>query len=552
MSDQVGTTSGAAAIQDVNTSSQEATQHGSGNEIIVIQSIAKDVGIPDKEYARFERFVRNAMSTRMDIIKHYIDPRRDLDQECGFPKEIASTDYDAMFARDPIAARAVEVMDKEAWRVHPDVYETEDKKVTKWEQANKDMIAGLMGRKSYFGDDVSAILWNYFKDACVKSKLHRYAIVFYGLDDKKRLDQPVIPREGMKLKYLRVFTETQATISAVDEDEGSPRYNQPIEYEVSFTPTAYYGDGVTVVGTDSEGDSKKIHYTRVQHICMEDVFHMPVLQQIFNCLLGLGKLYAGAPEMYWRGAFPGLAIESDPSLGGEIEDYDPAEMKTMLERYMNGLQRYLALNGFTAKSLAPQVVDPTPQIACLLKAIWIKLGVPQRVGEGTEEGKLAGGQDKMAHNGRVNEYQTGYVTPRVIMPFYDTMIAYKVLPEPKDPLHCKWPKMDSMTAEERSTIALKVAQAIGQFVSTGGDALITPFWFLTEVLGWEGDKAQKALDDMAKEIESLQTMKQVSADIVPEITGKNGGQGEMKLPEGQGGANGNGKPVPVTSIPGGK
>lgn len=545
MSDQTGNTSSGAGQSD-NTSSQEAN---SGNpQAIVIRNIAREVGLPEVEYARFERFIHNNIAMRQDIIRHYFDPRRDLDQECGFPKFIKPEEFDAMYNRDPIAARAIEIMDREAWQVHPDITDKEGEEVTPWDQSFKDMVSGLMGRKSYFGEDVSSILWNYLKDACIKSKINRYAIVFYGFDDGGKLDQPVKRKEGMKLKYLRVFSELQAKIADVDKDQTSARFNQPIEYEISFAPTEYYGTGVTIVRPETQSEeSQKVHYSRVLHVCMEDVLHMPLLQQIYNHLLGLQKLYAGSPEMYWRGAFPGLSIESDPALGGEMEDYDPVEMKTMIERYMNGLQRYLALNGFTAKSLAPQVVDPTPQINCLLKAIWVKLGVPQRVGEGTEEGKLASGQDKIAWNGRVGEYQTGYLTCRVVIPFVDDMINVGVLIEPSAPLSCKWPEIDILTPDERANIALKVAQAIGQYISTGGDAVITPLWFLTEVLGWEGKKAQQALDDMEKEQQKLLDMQAVSASLVPQVTQPQ--QQQMQLPNGQKPGQGTNPATPPATAP---
>jgi hypothetical protein len=133
--------------------------------------------------------------------------------------------------------------------------------------------------------------------------------------------------------------------------------------------------------------------------------------------------------MYWRGAFPGISLETHPQLGGDVKF--PAGIRQTMSNYMDGLQRYLALTGVSAKTLAPQVVDPTPQIEVQIQAICIKMGIPKRIFEGSERGELASSQDSSAWNGRIRARQDNYLTPRLIVPFIDRLIAVGVLPEPK-------------------------------------------------------------------------------------------------------------------------
>ena len=123
--------------------------------------------------------------------------------------------------------------------------------------------------------------------------------------------------------------------------------------------------------------------------------------------------------MYWRGGFPGIALETQPGL--ENAELDKESTREMMAAYMNGLQRYLALTGMTAKSLAPQIADPTASFEVLIKAICVTIGVPYRVFMGIEEGVVSGDQATKAWNGRIANRQTRYITPMLIDPVLQTL-----------------------------------------------------------------------------------------------------------------------------------
>jgi hypothetical protein len=65
--------------------------------------------------------------------------------------------------------------------------------------------------------------------------------------------------------------------------------------------------------------------------------------------------------MYWRGAFPGYAIKTQPQLGADV-DINKEDVKQQLTDYSNALQRFLVLMGMDITALAPQVSDPASQI----------------------------------------------------------------------------------------------------------------------------------------------------------------------------------------------
>ena len=71
--------------------------------------------------------VRNELTARRDWLRKLFDPRRNLDDECGYPKDQPRLEeYATLYDREPVAARVVEVLPKESWQVQPTVYEDED------------------------------------------------------------------------------------------------------------------------------------------------------------------------------------------------------------------------------------------------------------------------------------------------------------------------------------------------------------------------------------------------------------------------------------------
>ena len=82
--------------------------------------------------------------------------------------------------------------------------------------------------------------------------------------------------------------------------------------------------------------------------------------------------------MYYKGALPGYSFETHPSLGGDVE-VDTSSLKSEAENWINGLQRMIQTVGMHVNSLAPQVVDPSPQIDVNIEAICVEQDCPKRV-----------------------------------------------------------------------------------------------------------------------------------------------------------------------------
>ncbi len=501
-----------------STKSKPAKPSGNGQQITNNQM---------EELRSLTQMVVNATTlSRTQMAAKLMDPRRNMDDECGYPStsEINAQLCKDMYNREAIAARVVQVLPQESWRVQPTIIEEEDAdNKTPFELAWKDATNNLRGN-SWFDDPESNPIWDVLLRADELSGIGHYGILLLGLDDSKKLEEPVdginekgeavgldeltanlapvkqdeegaegqtrakatteekpkAPKMERELLFLRAFDETAASVLTYEEDQTNPRFMQPTMYMVNM------GGIVPGVLGQQPGQGLKVHWTRVIHIAdnlgSSEIIGVPRMRPVYNRLHDLRKLYGGSAEMYYKGAFPGLSIETHPALGGEVT-IDKADMKVQLEAYMNSLQRYLALSGVHANSLAPQVVNPKAQIEVQLTAICVQIGTPVRVFLGSERGELASSQDAKAWNGRLKHRQTVYITPRIIVPFIDRLITVRVLPVPPNGYSAVWPDLDSLTDDEQATIAVKRTESLAKYVQGGVENLIAPVDFLTRIIG---------------------------------------------------------------------
>lgn len=445
----------------------------------------------------FVEMVSNVLGSRKEFINQFLDPRRDIDEECGYPRTITLEQYQRFYDRHAVAARVVEVLPKETWKVDPEIYEDEDPEVeTPFEKGWSELNRSIGVMPDYSDGQCGSAVMEAWKRADVLCGIGRYAVIVMGLDDGKPLDQPARvldtsdPQVPRKILSLRVFPEILAQIDAFEDSKTSPRRGLPTYYNVAFSETATQSSrNVFANGQGSilpEG-WERVHWSRCVHIVdnvlSSEVYGMPRCQQVFDELMDVKKVRGGSAEMYWKGAFPGLSVESHPGQGGEEMEFDEEATKGMMEDYMNGLQRYLALIGMTVKSIAPQVVDPTPQILSQIQSICIKLGIPLRIFMGSERGELSSAQDSAEWADRVVSRQKDQAIPRIVKPCINHWIWLGCLPRPKSVWKWWWPDMRSQTDKDKAQIAFQKTQALVQYVKGEGWRVVPPMQFLTLILG---------------------------------------------------------------------
>jgi len=418
--------------------------------------------------------IRNAFTMRRELIERMLDETRDLNLECGYPEEIKTGDYQAMYDRNEVASRVVKLMPEECWNAFPEVAENDEPEETEFEKTWKTLI-----------DEHH--VYNYLQRIDVLSGVGRFGLLLLGVSDGKSLNEPV-EKKSLDLIYLRPFGEHVVNIKERDKEVTSPRYGLPVLYGIRTE---------NLDGTLSSGTTD-IHWTRVIHVAdnreMSEIFGTPRMKQVYDRLLDLKKLLGGSAEMFWKGGFPGYAFEMDKDRKKSLTDAEKKSLKAEFLNFSNKLQRYIALVGVTAKSLTPQVADPKSHFEIQLKAIGIALGVPYRVFMGSEEAKLASMQDVKTWNRRVSKRRESYLTPMLIRPFVDRLVEFGVLPETKR-YFVKWPKLDVMDEKDAAAVTKDKTEALAKYVTAGADAILPPFQFLTTVMGYDDEEAKTIIGE---------------------------------------------------------
>lgn len=429
----------------------------------------------------------NAITSRLDYMAKWADSRRDIDAECGYEDYITPELYRATYDREGIGTRVVSLYPDECWAYDPELYEQEDAGITTFEKAWNDLL-------------VQRNVWHYLHRIDEMSGIGRFGILLLGIDDGKTLDKPIRngneemdkpSKYGRKLLYMRCFDEVLVRPSKWDNNPSSPRFGMPILYNVTFADTRNGGD---LAGQSTT--QQVVHWQRIIHVAdnrkSSEVYGTPRMQTVFNRLCDLRKIMGGSGEMFWKGAFPGISFETPPNSQTADVELDTDSLKTQIEAYSNGLQRYLALVGVQAKSLAPQVADPTVHMNAQLQAIAIAMSVPVRTLMGGEHGQLDDKGDKKTANSRFKRRQSKYVSPMLIRPFTNRLVWLGVLP-PVGSYTIAWPDLDAPADLDKANTSLIQTQAMAQYVGAGVEAICPPLEYYTQVLGWSMDKAQAVL-----------------------------------------------------------
>ena len=429
--------------------------------------------------------VINITTQRAIALKNLLDTRRDIDIECGYDKTLQPDQYRLMYDREQVAARVVEILPDETWTLQPTIKVGGDSGHP-WVKRLLDITADwTVDDESWLEDVETNPLWEYCNRVDVRSGIGSYGVLLLGFQQGANLLEPITPKKGLQCAFARVFDETEAEVVKWNDDKTSRRYGWPEVYSVEQTPRGHDGGSETV----------EVHWSRVIHVAdnlgSSEVLGRPRQEVHWNRLMDLRKLYGGSGEMYWRGAFPGLAAETHPQLGADVE-IDVESMRTQMTNYMDTLQRYLAVAGVSWKTLAPNITDPTPHLKAALEAICIKIPCPMRIFLGSERGELASSQDEKAWQRRLNGRRKRYVTPRLIARVINRLIWAGCLE--KQAYSVEWPDIEALSPDQRAAIAERRTNAYAKFVAGDVESLIKPVVWLTREMGFDETEARDMIN----------------------------------------------------------
>ncbi len=449
-----------------------------------------------------------------------VDPRHQIDLECGYPKFITPIMYRYLYDRDDVARRVVDIYPDESWAVNPDVCEDEDEETyTPFEEFWRILC-----------DDFNVLQFLYRLDRL--SGVGHYGALLLGIDDGKNLDEPIdepellagkrnsVGKNQRQLLYMRPFDEYLSFVQQFEVDVNHPRYGLPKFYNLVFLDMTIDSAGASI-GTRL---NRRVHWSRVLHVTdnlqASNVFGIPRQQPVFNRLLDLRKIKGGSAEMFWKAAWPGISFEIDPKFVADDPEFDKDEFRKEIEDYSNGLQRYLRLVGVSAKSLAPAIADPEKHVKVQMEAIASHGGIPIRIFLGSEEGRLASSQDKLTWNQRLGRRLKMTVEPNIIRGLINRLIAIGVMPPPKSGKYfVSWGDLNTSTDEDKANLALKWTQSISQYVASGAFHFISPIDYMTIILGLKPRDALR-IDKYIKEQGGYEMLKKVDPSEGSGVNGK--------------------------------
>ena len=424
------------------------------------------------------------------------DSKIDLNKECGYPDKLTAELFKNYYDREGIARRVVDLYPDECWNESPTIVETPDEGKTDFEQALHDYS------KKYN-------LWETLHRLDRVSGIGEYGILIMGWADGKKLDEPLagINEDGSidatppvyELLYTQPIDQSQINIAQYNKDTQSPRYMYPEYYNVK------YSDESVEQVKQVPAKEFKVHWSRVLHVAdnktVSNILGNSRMRPCFNRLFDLRKILSGSGEMFWKGAFPGLSIEMLPKLAEGNVDVDKEALAEELTEYDTGLKRWLGLVGMSAKSLAPQVADPSKHIAAQLQAISLNIGIPMRILIGAEEAKLASSQDIRSWNKRVRARQTHYVGPYLIRPAIHVLQAVGGLPL-VDSYDIRWEDLNTPTDLDKSEVGERRARALQTYLAAEAWKIIHPIDFICDLYRCDPDEAKKKFEKAQQEADS--------------------------------------------------
>ncbi len=426
----------------------------------------------------------SAISGRADLAQRLgqsFKDRRDMYKNLGYEKNLQFSDYWDVYQRQDIAKRVIDVPVESSWRKLPDIVEDEGEE-TAFEIRWKEVI-----------DNVN--VFHYMARIDKLSGIGEYGVLLLGFDDGKDLEEPV--EKANELTYIRPYKENNASIKTYVEDTKDPRYGLPELYSLNISV-------VETTGNTSETRSMLVHWSRILHVAddlMEnDVIGTPRLKNVFNRLMDLEKVVGGGSEMFWRGAFPGLAFILDSDAEEDV-DQTSSNLEDQISAYIHDMQRTLKLQGMEVQNLAPNIHDPHNAFEVLITIIAAGRGIPKRILMGTERGELASSQDETAWNKKTEERRESFCIPMIIRPFVDRLILVGVLPPVKE-YDVKFPDISVPTEQEKAAVAKTKTEAIAAYANSIDASMVVPLRiYLRDILEFEEEVIEEIQGEVNEQIE---------------------------------------------------
>jgi len=388
------------------------------------------------------RFISSAMG-------QYFGGNRDVYNSMGYPRTIMGSMYYDYWRRHPIAKRVVKIFPNACWRLAPEILENEKSTSSKFEAEINEIIDNCK-------------LFKYMKKADTLAGIGNYGLLFLGFDDERDYRETATG----KLTYLQAYDAVyRSKISKYVTDITNERYGLPELYEIDF-------------GSDGQSNYKLVHWTRVIHIAEDaednDTFGTPRMEDVFNNLVNIEYISAASAEGYWRGGFPGLAMELDKEAPLNNKEYE-TKMDEMVNDWVDGFRRNLIGVGANFKTLQPNAESPEAFFLLQIQEICASKEIPLRIMLGSERGNLASSQDEDNWNAKVDDRRVNFCEPNIVRAFVDRMIYLKAITPPTNGKYqVVWQDLKSKDEKRQAEIAKIKTEALEKYSNSPALQMIMP------------------------------------------------------------------------------
>jgi len=385
-------------------------------------------------------------------------------QALNYPISLTCDDFLALYIRQDMAKRVVDLPINDTWSTDPEIIEDEIKET----QFEIDVVNLFI--------DFDII--NICRRADTLSSIGRFSILFLGFSDSNRWDMP--PAKDAKLLYIQPYLERDVLVGPIETNPKNKRFGYPKNYTIN---------------TGNNGETFIVDSSRVIHIvdnAFDNVLYaIPKLQPIYNRLLDLEQLAGGSAEMFWRGARPGYVASLKD--GAMIPDDETVEQwRTQIDEFEHDLRRWLRVGQVDVQSLQTQFSSPTDAVNVQVQLIAAASGIPQRILIGSERGELASSQDETRWRLYIMKRREIFANNIILYPLIDRLIEFGIISTPENDYAIRWDSKWILSPSEQAEISEKRINSLTNYIDTpGADILYPPELFLERDMGLMPEQIKK-------------------------------------------------------------
>jgi len=353
--------------------------------------------------------------------------KRDVYKTAGYipPGQETYEDYYALYERDPLGGRIVDLAPSTTWKSPPSLSEPgmDEEQGTPFTQDFAVLVQSLK-------------LWHRLERVDRLSRIGRYGILLIGARGTDSSLKTELPRmQGPEdVLYLSAYPEGDVKIHTWVKDHQDPRFGLPETYEVDLSS-----------GVESFGSFKEVvHASRVIHVAegllADEVYGRPALKRVLNPLFDLQKLAAATGEGYWQMAARILQGTIDPDV--ELPEGFLDTMGDAMEEIVHDLRRQFLGYGTKLDWMEGELPRPKEAAEFFLQLVAAGSGYPLRVLLGTERGELASTLDERSFLGTINERQEKHAEPNILRAVIDRLVDHGALAPPgEEGYDVQWPTL---------------------------------------------------------------------------------------------------------------